>query len=139
MQLLPTFPSLWICRSHSPAALLAVDRPFGVVLTVFQVGLQLVQPQCGCAAKACVVTAHLKLGQHVAHDAGHRPEVSQCHHSAVHGANLLLGKPLCDAGIAEGVLAVRSLVVKMKIRQKTTHKKFVDTSRKMLTSSAMII
>lgn len=62
-------------ESHSPTSVLAVDRPFGVVLAVLEVRLQLVQPQCGRAAEASVVTADLELGQHVAHDAGYRPEV----------------------------------------------------------------
>lgn len=60
---------------HLPTSLLAVDRPLGVVLTVLEVWLQLIQPQCGCTTKTSVVTADLKLRQHVAHDAGHRPEV----------------------------------------------------------------
>lgn len=79
------------------------------MLAVLEVRLQLVQPQCGRAAEASVVTADLELGQHVAHDAGHRPEVGQCHDRAVDRADLLLGKPLRYTGIAERVLAVWSL------------------------------
>lgn len=45
--------------ADSPTPLLAVDGPFGVVLAVLQVGLQLVQAQRGCAAEAGVVTADL--------------------------------------------------------------------------------
>lgn len=62
--------------SHSPTSLLTVDRPFRVVLTVFEVRLQLVEPQCGCATEACVIAADLQFGQHVAHDAGYGPEMS---------------------------------------------------------------
>ena len=97
------------CLSNSPTAFLTVDRSFGVVLTVLQVGLQLVEPQCGCTAESCVVTPKLELGQHVAHDARNWSEVSKCHHSAIHRADLLLGKPLSDTGIAEGMLTVRGL------------------------------
>lgn len=61
---------------HSPTSLLTVDRPFGVVLAVLEVRLQLVQPQRGYTAKTSIVTADLKFGQHVTHDAGNRPEVS---------------------------------------------------------------
>ena len=99
------------CRSerYSPAALHTVDRPLGVVLAVLEMGLELVQAQRGDAPEACVVTADLQLGQHVAHDAGDGPQVGQRHHRAVHRADLLLGEPLRDAGIAEGVLTVRGL------------------------------
>lgn len=69
-------PVYIFCRIHSPTSLLTVDRPFRVVLTVLKVWLQLVQPQCGCTAKTSIITADLKLGQHVAHDAGHRSEMS---------------------------------------------------------------
>ena len=62
--------------THLPTSFLTGNRPFGIVLTVLEMRLQLVQPQCSCAAKACIITADLKFGQHVAHDAGHRPEVS---------------------------------------------------------------
>ncbi|TNN57231.1 hypothetical protein EYF80_032565 [Liparis tanakae] len=41
---------------------------------VGRVGLQLVQPQRGRTAEPCIVTADLKFGQHVTHDAGHRPQ-----------------------------------------------------------------
>jgi hypothetical protein len=51
----------------------------------------------------------LEFGEHVAHDAGHRPEVSQCHHAAVHRTDLLLVEPLGDAGVAEGMLTVWGL------------------------------
>lgn len=79
------------------------------MLAVPEVRLQLVEAQHGGAAEAGIVAGDLQLGQHVAHDAGHRAQVGQRHHAAVHGAYLLLGEPLGDAGIAEGMLAVRGL------------------------------
>lgn len=79
------------------------------MLAVLQVGLQLIQPQ-GCRApKTSVVTADLELGQHVAHDAGYRTEVSKGHYGAVHRADLLLGKPLRDTRIAECMFTVWGL------------------------------
>lgn len=96
-------------RRHSPTPLFAVDGPFGIVLAVLQVGLQLVQPQRGRAPKASVVTADLELGQHVAHDAGHGAEVSEGHDGAVHRADLLLGKPLSDTRITECMFTVWGL------------------------------
>lgn len=79
------------------------------MLAVPEVRLQLVEAQHGGAAEAGIVAGDLQLGQHVAHDAGHRAQVGQRHHAAVHGAYLLLREPLGDAGIAEGVLTVRGL------------------------------
>lgn len=79
------------------------------MLAVFQVGLQLIQPQCRRTPKTSVVTADLELGQHVAHDAGYRTEVSEGHYGAVHWADLLLGKPLRDTCIAECMLTVWGL------------------------------
>lgn len=79
------------------------------MLAVLQVGLQLIQPQ-GCRApKTSVVAADLELGQHVAHDAGYRTEVSKGHYGAVHRADLLLGKPLRDTRIAECMFTVWGL------------------------------
>lgn len=104
---------------HLPTSLLTVDRPFGVVLTVLEMRLQLVQPQCCCAAKARIITADLKFGQHVAHNAGHRTEVSQRHYCAVNRTNLLLGKPLRYAGIAESMFTVWSLRWKNAYAYKT--------------------
>lgn len=95
--------------THSPAALPTHDGPLGVVLTVLEVGLQLVQAQHGLAAEHGVVTGDLQLGQHVAHDAGHGSQVGQRNHGAVHRADLLLGEPLRDAGIAECMLTMRGL------------------------------
>ena len=94
------------------------------MLAVLEVGLELVQAQRGDAPKACVVTADLQLGQHVAHDAGDGSQVGQRHHRAVHRADLLLGEPLRDAGIAEGVLTVRRLC-----GNKDTVKKTKNTNR----------
>lgn len=94
---------------HSPTPLFAVDGPFRIVLTVLQVGLQLVQPQRGRAPKTSVVTADLELGQHVAHDAGHGTEVSEGHDGAVHWADLLLGEPLSDTRITECMFTVWGL------------------------------
>lgn len=79
------------------------------MLAVLQVGLQLIQPQGRRAPKASIVTADLELGQHVAHDAGYRTEVSKGHYGAVHGADLLLGKPLRDTRIAECMFTVWGL------------------------------
>lgn len=94
---------------HSPAAFLARDRSLRVVLAVFEVRLQLVKTQSCGAAEASVVAGHLQFGKHVTHDAGNGSQVGESHHGAVHGTNLLLGKPLCDAGVAEGMLTVRGL------------------------------
>lgn len=79
------------------------------MLAVLQVGLQLIQPQCRRTPETSVVAADLELGQHVAHDAGYRTEVSEGHYGAVHWADLLLGKPLRDACIAECMLTVWGL------------------------------
>ena len=96
-------------RPSSPASLLAGHRALGVVLAVVEVRHQVVQSHDGRAAKHSIVAGDLQLGEHVAHDARHGAEVGDRHHAAVHGAGLLLGEPLRDAGIAEGVLTVRSL------------------------------
>lgn len=76
------------------------------MLAVLEVRLELVQPQRRRAAKPCVVTVDLKLGQHVAHNAGNGPQVRERHNRAVNGANLLLGEPLGYASVAEGMFAV---------------------------------
>lgn len=94
---------------YSPTALFAVDRPFRIMLAVLQVGLQLIQPQGRRTPETSVVTADLELGQHVAHDAGYRTEVSEGHYGAVHWADLLLGKPLRDTRIAECMFTVGGL------------------------------
>lgn len=103
--------------NYLPTSLLTVDRPFGVVLTVFEVWLQLVQPQCGCTAKGCIVAADLEFGQHVAHDAGHRPEMSKRYYRAVNRTYLLLGEPLSYTSIAKGMLTVWSLKSKREDRK----------------------
>lgn len=79
------------------------------MLAVFEVWLQLVEPKGGRAAEAGVITGDLQLGKHVTHDAGDGSKVGKGHDGAVHGADLLLCKPLCDAGITEGMLTVRGL------------------------------
>lgn len=79
------------------------------MLAVLEVRLQLVEAQHGLAAEDGVVAGDLQLGQHVAHDAGHGPQVGQRDHGAVHRADLLLREPLRDAGVAEGMLTVRGL------------------------------
>lgn len=86
------------------------------MLAVLQVRLQLVEPQRGRAAEAGVVAADLELGEHVAHDAGHGPEVGERHDGAVHRADLLLGEPLGYAGVAESMLTVGGLGVKTSTR-----------------------
>lgn len=85
------------------------------MLAVFEVRLELVKAQRCSAAEASVVAGDLQLGQHVAHDARHRTQVGQSHHGAIHRADLLLRKPLRDAGITEGMLTVRGL------KEKHTH------------------
>lgn len=84
--------------------------------------LQLVQPQRRRAAEAGVVTVDLEFGQHVAHDAGHGPQVGERHYCAVHGTNLLLGKPLGYAGVAEGMFTVWSLNGKTESRKNMFYK-----------------
>lgn len=79
------------------------------MLAVVEVRHQVVEPHHGRAAENSVVTSDLQLREHVPHDPRDGAEVGDRHHAAVHGARLLLGEPLGDAGIAEGVLAVRSL------------------------------
>ena len=79
------------------------------MLAVLEVRLQLVQAQHGLAAELGVVAGYLQLGQHVAHDPGHGPQVGERDHGAVHRADLLLREPLCDARVAEGMFTVRGL------------------------------
>lgn len=79
------------------------------MLAVVEVRHQVVESHYSRAAKDSIVTGDLQLGEHIAHNARHGAEVGDRHHAAVHGAGLLLGEPLGDAGIAEGVLTVRSL------------------------------
>lgn len=79
------------------------------MLAVFEMRLELVEAQRCRAAEACIIARDLQFGQHVAHDAWHRPQVCQRHHGAVHRADLLLRKPLRDAGVTEGMLTVRGL------------------------------
>jgi len=96
-------------RSSSPAALLASHRALGIVLAVVEVRHQVVQAHNCRTAENSVVASDLQLREHITHDPRDGAEVGDRHNAAVHGARLLLGEPLGDAGIAEGVLAVGSL------------------------------
>lgn len=93
-------------KRYLPTASLAHDWSLGVVFALPEMPPQLAETQHGCAAKGTVVTGQQQLGQHVAHDAWHGPQVSQRDLGAIHWAGALLADPLSDAGIAEGVLAV---------------------------------
>lgn len=95
--------------TYSPTAPLTHHGSLGVVLALPEMRLQLAEAQHGRAAEGTVVTAQQQLGQHVAHDAGHRLQLGQRELRTIHGARALLGDPLGDAGIAKGVLAVRGL------------------------------
>lgn len=96
-------------RPSSPASLLASHRALWIVLAVIEVRHQVVKSHNCRTAENSVVASDLQLREHITHDPWDGAEVGNRHNAAVHGARLLLGEPLGDAGIAEGVLAVRSL------------------------------
>lgn len=79
------------------------------MLTVTEVGHEAVEPDNGAAAEHSVVTGDLQLRQHVPHDPRHWAQVGNRDNAAVYRTRLLLGEPLRDAGIAEGMLTVRRL------------------------------
>lgn len=96
-------------RPSSPASLLASHRALWIVLAVIEVRHQVVESHNCRTTENSVVASDLQLREHITHDPRDGAEVGNRHHAAVHRARLLLGEPLGDAGIAEGVLAVRSL------------------------------
>lgn len=79
------------------------------MLAVIEVRHQVVKSHNCRTAENSVVASDLQLREHITHDPRDGAEVGNRHDAAVHRARLLLGEPLGDAGIAEGVLAVRSL------------------------------
>lgn len=79
------------------------------MFAVTEVRHQVVESHDRRAAENSVVARDLQLGEHVPHNPGDGAEVGHSDDAAVHGAGLLLGEPLGDAGVAEGVLTMRSL------------------------------
>lgn len=101
--------SEWGGGGVSPTALLTGHRPLRVVLTVTEVGHEIVKPDNSTAAKHSVVTGNLQLGQHVPHDPRYWAQMGNRDNATVYWTRLLLGEPLGDAGVAESMLTMRCL------------------------------
>lgn len=94
---------------YLPTSLVTSHRPLRIVFTVTEVRHQVVKSHYGSATKHSVIASDLQLREHITHDPGDRAQVGHGHNATINRAGLLLGEPLGDAGIAEGVLTVRSL------------------------------